>query len=1739
MAVKLSTARTTFLQAITEFPRWMSIRKRPEKSTSGLFLKAIIEEQTDIVEELNKFIKEFFLISYVGKESTIADYVYIVQVGNISYEDSAVTKPALPLTIDPKFFLNNMSSYVLYQDGYLIISTDNVPDDNVLSYTYNNYKYGGILTRYHIWNIFDEFAMFLGLERYSDTGETNAQLLRRCLRVFANPTNSTKTGLQNVILNCLSNDVILEREDILIEVPDDNNMWLSYDDSTVYEHFIQLNQDIWRTKVFDATWYEHTFKNLAYLSHFWDKALDVYTDGVGQRDDLKVELSGNKGSTTSVTVLGFKQDKISLDTYFRRHNVRDVIPIQLVKYNDVLNPKRVQYKIAATPAIKIEPSTIYLKEQIRKQGVSLLYIQDIIVGSPGVAEVNTGALQKGKTYDIVFKAEDDYSDMRINKCLFTDGLDIKNLLEENRVFKFNGTSLVHSDVKLHVSHVADLKDYTNLVDVQDGFTLGQECNTATFKIDVTGYGGKTVKISSYGTLFNLTEQTDLWKLSGLSFKNRKLVSTTERADNGSATLTVHCMAYSVKIARSSAQGSCNVQVKINDIIDSTLSGVLSSPVQTMSANFDILTKVQLTFTKQGAYPFEIEVSGTKYDISYSLSQGSLIQGPVSNYLSDVPDSVPNTLTVTVNNYDVVPPVIKYVHIGPSTVKTNYTVKNVKANHSNAHLDIDTVCKVSLYEVIDNKRTLISDNFSTKRQYVNDGLEEAHLEVNLEQFASIESSSVTVHKTVYAGKTTTYITLRPDEKISSFYVNGITFHERARRSIAELLNINSDYNVYISRNVNGFIVRNTVTNEEQISAIQRNNLTDANIFSYEGLSGEMSGVFVVDTNENIKMFVNDTVKNFETTFLTLPDAQEYISYNELTMYKKAAGDLEDITVDTTNFYPALPVNALMLYQISVIENVDGFKAAAVFKKYSHGNTNFYGLDIVLRSKLENVISLYQDNASQTEIEAALAEIAAKHNFIISYGKTTFTDIQALLNNGSWSLGLKEIYITTDTDLNNVTSINTEIITADQIMSLSSDIPLERTMIVEGKNVDLCRYVIKPPSYMTVIYSKTDSCIENSNIIKEDGFNKLEFSNVIPEDITVLVDNVEYNNFTLLPEEGILVWNDVIEVVGLPFVIAYYYKVPTSLSYNSLSYLYKKASFNVDAYLPVELNTDINGTYEDGDIFFVSWTEPVDYVPAPECDNPNFIALYDQGMITVRRIYDDNKILVNAGYYYDEGEEYYLYNHVHTDIIDKYSNVQFHNVKKLDVMFKIVTETNNWVRRSDFKGRNNQETLCYVNFSDPVIDTKGFSNFNELTACNSLNMWHCNDMSVELTAGLKDVGLLFTAESKNAYAIINVTPYVSSNSVISAFASQDISMELYREVKLDNNTVRLSMFAEPVSVFERQGSFLGYQFKEDIDLSYSYYVVVKGTGIIDDIIIKDNVTIENQTLLHVKNIENFGFSVSETETAGTVIPLAFDTAGGLFADLEVTKANVLQTSSNVKFGVTSIFDSRNCYDSLISDVTVVRQKNTFMTEDKNGNVKTPWFYLENNANVVELYVKVNNLVYGSMKNFNVVIKTADDELGTNEKTLNYVQKTNVASVNGKNLSSYVSVEIEMDPDKQVDTIEIFVKYGELGIKPLAIHNYKHGTFISKVYDLLSVNSYQFKRIDGICNDVNKVKLFIRGCRKQDLYLVWTDWYEAELSTTLEASQDFHIFDNYKLLQFKIEINDDNATLDIKNFIMEVVR
>ena len=1740
MAVKLQTARKTFLKAIREFPRWMSIRKRPDKAVSGLHLASIIDEQTDIAKELDKFIKEFFLITYVGKESEIVDYVYIIQVGSLDVSATEVIHPSISLTADPKFWLNNQNLYALYQGGYIIISAVNLPEDEILTYTYNGYRYGGKLQRYHVWNIFDEFAMFLSLERFSDVGETNAELLKRCFLVFQNPANSTARGLQNTIMNCMSNDIVVNRENIKIEIPDSENMWLPDETyGTIYERFAQMNRDVFRTKNWNIDDWEHNFKRLEYLPHQWDKELDVYQDGTGQMDDLSVTLSLDEEDTTGVSVKGFKKDKAAINEYFHNQNIKKNINLNLKRYSNILKPQKVQYKITATPIMKIQPDKIYVREQTLISGSNTYDLQDLVTRAGNAKVSNPGELTAGKKYELVFKPAEDYSDMQIRKINLVSSSGTEDLMKENRQFIMTDKGyLRHVDVLHHIKDTSGFKDSENIIDTTEGMTLARGTLEGTFTVDVTGCGGKIIKIDSIGDMFDVTEQSNLWKLEGLKIKDKKLSSTSRSAANETATLEMDCMGYTYTLEKSQFQGTAVVKVWVDGKLNSSLSGQLNKPNEPITNMFDKLTHVKIVFTKSGEYPFSIkDIRATKYKISCEIDHGEIIQGTKSMSISNVPDTQQNTLTVTVKAYDVAAPIIRYVHIGPSVARASYTVKDINGTNG-TYLDIDTDCIVSLYETVGKSRILVKENFVTKKIYANSNTDDViYLELDTDAFTQINSSSKKISKTSRNGQIVSYITLSPGEKVSNITIDGTMYKNKSRRSIKSLFGWKDTYNIYVAKNAKGFIVRNTTNNEEWLDTIPKSMLSGANVISYEGLPDGTSGFFCVNRDRDVVTISDSTDRNFEDTYISMQDAKEYMAYNEIDMYKSSYGESENITISNT-FTPIINLNQLFFYTISDISSTGGLTAVASFKKYRHSKSNYYGIPFEARKRVDEIISMFESGSLQSEVASKLDELNKIYNIDIKYSSNLIHELNELLEDGSWSVGQKELYITTDFDFGNSNNYEVSVNSISPEFSISNEIELSRTININGVEEDIAQYIIEPPSNMKVIFGDTDDTIEQAEslIVNEDGFNKLKYSNVRSVQ-GLFVDGAEYRNYTLLKKEGVIVWNDVKEIAGKFFAVAYEYDIPTGLKYNDISYLYDMVSYTVDAFLPVEVTSKIPDELSDGDSFLVEFVEPVDYVPKPECSNSNFSATYNNGMVTVQRLYNDNVAIVRAGYYYDNDDEYYYYNHDFFELVNSFNNVTLHNVKKMDTTFIFMIATSNYLPSTRFKPGRNYEKLCYVDFNDPRVESTGISKLDIITACESYNSWMSFNMAITFVDGINGIGMMFRPDDEVAYGVFNLTKYLTANTLVSLFATNGIELAIFKERKAGDDSMRKSIFAEPFAEFTKLDNFYGWEVPEDIDLDYQYFLIVRGTGIIDDIIIRDGVSILEQFSLHVKNVDFMGLDVDEIEAKGYQQKLAFDPDGCNLDNLEITRDNTIQIGSNVDYGVTKIWEMQDDYESCTASTSITRNKGTFVTGDSNGWVKTPMFYVENNSSIAMLYVKVNNLLVSNMKNFAVTAYVADEEDGI-LRSLGKTRKTNLATFVGSQLSSYLQLEIELEKNKIIDSIEVYARYAENEQSALRIQNHKEGSIVTKVYDVGSENSYKLVGVLGEVEQKKYFKLYMRGCKQDATNIVWTDWYEIHLDSNLNTTGYPHIFENYRFFQFRMDFDSSHVTAKISDFVLEVV-
>ena len=173
----------------------------------------------------------------------------------------------------------------------------------------------------------------------------------------------------------------------------------------------------------------------------------------------------------------------------------------------------------------------------------------------------------------------------------------------------------------------------------------------------------------------------------------------------------------------------------------------------------------------------------------------------------------------------------------------------------------------------------------------------------------------------------------------------------------------------------------------------------------------------------------------------------------------------------------------------------------------------------------------------------------------------------------------------------------------------------------------------------------------------------------------------------------------------------------------------------------------------------------------------------------------------------------------------------------------------------------------------------------------------------------------------------------------------------------------------------------------------------------------------------------------------------------------------------------------------------------------------------------------------KNFTVTAFVADEPDGLS-RNVGMVQKTNLATFNGSQLSSYMQFQIGAERNRIIDSIEVYARYAESDRGNLRIENYYRGSMTTKIYDVGSENSYKLVKVNGTVEHKEYFNLFIRGCKQDATNIVWTDWYQVQLNNDLTVKGYPHVFENYRFFQFRIDFNSSHVTAKIDDFVLEVV-
>ena len=1671
----MKNARQAFETALGNFPSWGDIRKRPWTSIGGKYLLSIMEENEYINEAFEEFKKSFFLKSYIGKEDKILCQVYVSQIGTLN--GFRLVQPERAITSNSRTFLSDPLSYAMYQDGYLVISYGNGEnEDEMITYIHNNETYQSKLEKRDLWNIFDEFALFSSLVRYP--GETNEQLVQRILASFKRPTNGTENGLKNAIINAVTNYENVKPSEIIFEKPNENNMHLLCDEGiSIYEKLSHINKDIAREKVWDQTTWENPFKKMEYIPNKWDKVLEGYQHGTGQKDDLLVRLSTDSENTetTDISVVGYIKSKILINDYVRRQGIRKKIPLQLTKYKDELVARNIEYKIEAAPAIEIDPNSVYIQGARHVSGQTECLLSDVMVSKEELTEIMRGQVPAGQIYNLEFHPKDAYSDAVIERCNFVqDDGTVTSLLIEKGPYKWDNGIFRNTDVKIHAEKLSDFVGSRNIISAEtNGVTLGTESTSGELSLNVSGMAGMPVHIGVSCDETDYTDNTNYVSVSG-GFRHDSHSYICDSPDSESTLeVRMECSSLSFELVRNmdSPQGAIAIQLFVNGVLDKKSSGIFTD-AKKYSYTFGNLSNVRLVITKVGLYSTTIrDIRAARNKITCWLDHGDITELPEMGYVQlpmDMPQS--NTLHIMVDSYSNFPPIIEYVHVGASLAKSYYLIKSV-STESGGYFDIRSNCIVRLVNRTSGKDIEENSNYITYPLYRNNTGHNVTAYIDLSSYSSITSTSRPVSRGAYRGVLLYTITLAPKESVDILRILGETRILRERQKISHFLHTSATDKVYISSNTDGFVIQDK-NGRAVLKTIPRSDLMkNADEFIFDGLPKKTSGAFRSSSGVSIGI---STAQSFNVCYAVSTDNEKYIAYNNLQMFQPVVDGIQMVNT----FSPVLDMNRLMFYKIQGDIIADG--------------------EVIAKA-------LFAHEAS---------------------GKISYDD---------WSLGQSPAGIRVEyyVSYTNAERFQIELDNLNESFTISNNIDLRDKYVKDSVSYELSRYIIDPPEDMQVTYK--DSTVMEPVVVKTDQFNKLYYSNVKSVKLVTCEGiAIPETDYEVLHDAGIIVWKKWLDLVGKTVNVVYTYRYPVSLEFKSLDSLYELVGYSLEAYEAINDTPVVISGLKDGDHRNVIIQGKVPDRLTVRLSNKNFHAIVSWNQVTVSRLADAPVAIVHSGYYYDKDKEYYLFENDNQDKLDSMNNVELERIERTANAFRGIQASSNYVFDSVMTNEGRQETLCHIDCVRDKHRIKGLSRLKNITSCESYQQWNDFNMDISFVDGHNGLGLKFDAAEKASYALLDLTPYIEPGVMISFTANGNLQCDIMKEILIQGQGMVKSNFVQKFKECDKDGEYRWYVF-DTIEEDTRYYLCIRGNGTIDDIICreKEEFSLED---LHKKPISALKFDIPERLPKSYEQYMEFDCDGNELHGLEIDAAGMIETGSTVDWGLTLVEDCRPLFERFTVENIDLR-KDVFRSVTKEGRIISPWIYIRNTDAIDTLYIKINDVIVDPMRYFGVHVRSADSLYGANQREIHYSKKTNLAEIKSGSLRPYIQIEVEIAPERVINSIEVYAKYVE-NENPLHVTPNADGYLLTKVYNTVVAANYRPKYMTGSVTHSEHISIFVRGYRQDKEHGVWTNWYECYFDKDMIFSEDSHVFENYQYFQFRIAISDEDASIKIDNFVFEVV-
>ena len=1684
-------------RAIEFFPIWSDIRKRGTKSIGGMVVNSALEETLELEKAIQAYKDFYFLDKYQDKEEEVIAYVYAANVGTLEDLDNTSIiyndqEYFITLDID-EFYSNETLAY--YENGLIYIQEALYNKNNINSIilSIDDYKYTYTLERKHVWNIFDEFACFVGLERH--TNESNTSLKERILFSTKNLGSNTEEGLKNAIMSELIGMFPeMQSEEIEITKLTPESLTKPYKEfNSLLDMLSSINRDVLKDKRWDLDKWSYDFKSIAFLDNVWDDVVETYQNGIGHGDDLKVVIADND-TTTDADIVLYDKSTVKLDKYVADKHIKKNINFKLKRYENILNPIKAKYAIKASEAIDITHENIELSVFENNEKKESRKIEEIYKIGKGVTSVDNSKITDDKPYRLEFYSDSNFDGMKISKAKViykhkTTGeiIESRNLLKAAPGFSYNASGeLVNTSIKKTVKSVNHFNQYENLADSKSGIVLASNRNEGKAVLNVSGLGLNLVNIDIENQLADIPKslikynQFCFWREDELVFrydtnKERKFEIETE------------ANIISFKLL----EGDADVFIEIDGVTEYfKISGNRNVEIFSESSK---LSPKKMKVTVISNSVITTKFSDFKYcchTVDLKLQYGALIKDSEGYRL---PNFAVNSLIVSMSSKTSSSPVLKSIYIGADIRQLRYKTEVIESRpNTNRIIEIKSNCLADLLHVdVVGNTVSKTENYvpATSYKAVQD---DAWIRLNTDEYESIKEITTSVgaiHVIEESGKLYYNISLKMGQTVNSVIIDGVKnvpaktiTLEKMIQSYIPHFDKETD-RIYACKLCKGLLVADNDPDNPKLTIVNiKSNIftgINASYYKFTKLPNTLGIVFNNDTSE---IHSSETNLPFNSISFMPGGTKVYQAINEANIY---TGEVRGIKI-LNNFSPILNSSALMYYQVEPFES----------------NVKY---EVKFSSTIES------DNS--------------------------FDD---LLN---WSVGLKDIAIKTPIDLSNTENYEiSELEVTDEVL-LSRHIELQKSYkIGDNREVFTNRYMIIPESG-TVLYERYSDnqnqslIVQEEIIMEEDGFTKLAYSNIDEMLYTGFSpysgsNELLVKDFELLKDEGIILWTNKDYInASRKVYLRYTIKNPIAILLDE-DLLYKAIGYNVDAYDEVG-RFKIAGV-DDGyrfDLRQIDNYQDVDMVYTI-CSSPAFQADGFNDILTFKKTVNRDTILVRTGYYYINGKEYYLFPSKDEIVLDEEKYIDMENVELSGEEITLFKRTDNYVRNSEmlFRGMNE-----LYNFDASKSQVKGVSAINSITACDSFNSWNVFGTKMVLKDGLNQLGISFMPEIPNGYAYIELTDYLEKgDNYLSFWAEKSLEVFIGEEKKyLGLN------FPDSISI--KIGQEIPYRDDEirtitiKQDDNKKYYLIVKGQGTIDDIILSNDIS---SISAHTKNIDLLGLSINEGFKQGQKHRVFLNSnKDAINKGAALTKDGYVKTASNMYWGISPLksYDSKE--DFATCSTENIHFENSYVrTGRTEGYIETAPIYLDNPMTIKRVIIKANEIGFDDMRGFKIQILSSNTREGVYMPINTF--NDNYGYVYGDALLKYIKIKVTMPDNKFLNNLNIYAEYKSTEANAPKVLMPSSGELITKIYDAQYSTDYRIREISiADISNINDVEIQVRASKEDYSADVWHPWQTLELKHNLTLKNELKFYGT-RFFQIKVLLKTSNAFIKINNIDIEVM-